>query len=155
MSKRKVGGQPGNKNAQKWTKEIVEKLGRDLIKWMLPDITGLIGKDGKPTGEKIDLHEKNIFFERFFIIEKGLYPQITSQLEKDFPKSFPNYIKIAREIQKIKLQEGAIFGKLNVTMSIFLLKVHHAFNDRAGEMDQIDRWVDEFREAAAIFKGEK
>jgi hypothetical protein len=126
MDKKKEGGQPGNNNAVKWTEEIVIELGKDLIEWLMPKYI----QDPKNKNELTDDHAGNIFFEKFLVVEKDLYPHAITYLKDNF-KSFLQYLKKAKKLQEMKLQEFAIHKNIDTTMAIFLLKHHHKFTDRS------------------------
>jgi len=111
------GGRP-----EKWTKEVALKLGNDLIKWMSPKIVIEAGKQR-------DIHAVNILWEEFIVIEKGLYPDIISQLSNKFIE-FSLLIKKAKKIQETKLVKYGIANRLQPAMTIFVLKNHHNYKDK-------------------------
>jgi hypothetical protein len=114
--KKKGGGQPGNKNAEKWTEEKALKLGNDLIDWLSEK-----DEEGNEKG--------NIFYEEFLVIERKLYPDLTSYLSEKY-LSFSDLIKKAKKIQELKLIKFGIADRLQPTMTIFVLKNHHGYTDR-------------------------
>src|SRR5690606_28163159 len=104
------GGQPGNKNAQKWTEEEALKLGEELLSWMKE----------KP---------ENVFFKEFLIYENDYYEELTDYLSNKY-ESFLNVLKKAKKIQELKIVKLSSDNKLNPTMSIFCLKNLHDWRDR-------------------------
>ncbi len=107
--KKNEGGQPGNKNAEKWTEQIALDLGNELINWI-----------------KLD---DNIFFEDFLYIVKDLHPNIIGYLSKKY-KSFNELLKRSKKIQELKLVKLGIKDKLQPAMTIFVLKNHHNYKDK-------------------------
>lgn len=108
MAKRKGGGQPGNKNALKWSDSDLIQIGEELLKWMNQD--------------------QNIWFEKF-LMSKGLYRDFVSDRAENC-KSFAELIKKAKQMQEARIAEFALHNKINTTMSIFLLKNNHGYRDR-------------------------
>lgn len=101
---------------EKWTEKKALKLGDDLIKWMKE-------KDEKGNDKG------NIFYEDFLCIENDYYEELISYLCKKFT-SFLNLIKKAKKIQELKLIKYGIADRLQPTMTIFVLKNHHAYKDK-------------------------
>lgn len=108
MEKRKEGGQPGNKNAEKWTEEEAILLGNDLIEWIK-----------QPTN----------FWVQEFLSSRGLYKDLTGYLENKF-QSFLELKKEADAIQENKIVTKALKNEFNNTMSIFVLKNKHGYKDK-------------------------
>ena len=104
------GGQPGNKNAQKWTEQSALALGEEMIQWML----------AKPS---------NIYFKEFLVMHKGLYSTVINWLSDNY-QSFFSLKKRAMEIQEIKLLKYAGAKGCHSTMAIFSLKNNHGYRDR-------------------------
>ena len=98
---------------EKYNNESVKELGEELIKWMLED-------------------EKNLFFDRFIVIEKRLNKSTLCYLKKKF-EFFSEYLDTAKEIQRIKLQEGAIFKKLDSRITQLMLSCHHDVKEQTPE----------------------
>jgi len=121
--KRKEGGQPGNKNAEKWTEEIALELGQGMVEWLRPKYKE--DKKGKVT----DLHSSNFFYEDYVINERDLYPGIVSHLCERF-ESFSKLEKKAMKVQELKLCRYGIAKGLNPAVLIFVLKNKHGFRDR-------------------------
>jgi len=109
-SKRSVGGQPENKNAEKWTEDIATKIGHDLINWMKES-------------------NKNVFYDEFLYINNDYHPDLIGNLSEKFT-SFSELIKKAAKIQETKLRLYCGNGKLHPTMSIFCLKNNHNYTDK-------------------------
>jgi len=124
------GGQPGNKNAEKYNEEFALKLGNDLIEWLkvLPS---------------------NILFEEFFYFkfDGNLHPNNISKLSQKFD-SFSHLIKRAKKMQEIKLQKYAGSAILNSSMAIFCLKNHHNFRDKFEHIEKKE--VDLFQDGEPI-----
>ena len=116
--KKEHGGQPGNKNAEKWTEERAVALGEELIVWLKP-----LMENGK------DKHAANIFINDFLTIHKGVYKDLVDYLSDKFT-SFSELKKRAFEIQETKLIKFGTANKLNPTMTIFVLKNKHGYSDR-------------------------
>ncbi len=102
--KKNKGGRP-----EKWTEAKALELADEMIEWM---------KD-----------EKNIYYEKFIVMVKDLYPQIISELSEKH-KSFSEAIKKAKKYQELKLLEGSTIGSYNPTSVIFQLKNNHGYKDR-------------------------
>ena len=96
---------------KKITKQDAERLGAELIEWMLED-------------------EKNVFFDRFVLIEKRLSKNTLSNLKKRYD-SFSEYLDTAKEIQRIKLQEGGLFGGYNSRITQLMLSCHHGIKEES------------------------
>jgi hypothetical protein len=103
------GGQPGNKNAEKWTEKEAIKFGNELIEWLSKENT-------------------NIFYRRF-CHQRNLYHTAIAYLCDKF-NSFSNIIKKAKEMQEYKINDLAIRGKLNTAYSCFFMKNKHSYKDR-------------------------
>lgn len=114
--KKKHGGQPGNRNAEKWTEEKALQLAYDLIDWLNEK-----DEEGNDKG--------NIFYEDFLCIENDLYEDVIGYLCRKF-NSFLDLIKRAKKIQELKLMKFGIADRLQPTMTIFCLKNLHGWNDR-------------------------
>ena len=121
---RKEGGQPGNKNAEKWTEEIALELGQGMVEWLRPKYV----KD-KKTGKTTDLHASNFFYEDYVINEQDLHPNIIGYLSKKFD-SFYELEKKAMKVQELKLCRYGIAKGLNPAVLIFVLKNKHGFRDK-------------------------
>lgn len=109
-AKRKVGGQTGNKNAEKWTEEKALELGNELIKFLNTE-----GTDN--------------LFKKDFLFKHGLYNDVVNHLCDKFPL-FSELIKKADEIQLHKLDKYGIMGELNPAMVIFVQKNCHGRRDK-------------------------
>lgn len=109
------GGQPGNKNAEKWTEEKAIELGNRLIEWMNEK-----DDNGKDKG--------NIFFKEF-LMQNDVYQDLIEYLGDKF-KSFSDLIRKAKQLQELKLIKFGIADRLQPTMTIFVLKNHHNYKDK-------------------------
>lgn len=98
----KQGGRP-----KKWTEEVAVALANDLIEWQLA-------------------LDENIYWEKYLVVIRGLYPEIVSQLTSQYPK-FAQLIKRAKKIQEFKLVEKEGKGEIK---SMFILKNHHGYADK-------------------------
>lgn len=116
---RKEGGQPGNKNAEKWTEPKALALAESLIEWMSPKIN----EKGR------DEHAANIYISDFLTLQNGLNKDTFNYLKDKFT-SFSELLKRAKEIQELKLWKYGTAGKLNPTMTIFALKNLHGYKDK-------------------------
>jgi hypothetical protein len=105
---KREGGQPNNKNAEKWTEEKAITLGKDLLGWMKEDPT-------------------HIYLKEFFLMVKDLNIDTSSYLDGKF-KSFSDLLKKAKEIQEIRLLTDPDFKRH--TMNIFSLKHNHGYRDK-------------------------
>ncbi len=97
------GGRP-----VKWTEKKSLELADELIKWLSK--------------------EDNIWINTF-LAEKGLYPQITSELAEKYPK-FSEALKRAKGLQEGKVVKNALTNMYNSTFSIFLLKNNFGWKDK-------------------------
>jgi hypothetical protein len=95
---------------EKWTEERAVQLASDLIAWQK---------------EKPD----NMFWEEYLVIERDLYPELISYLEKKFT-SFLKLIEKARKIQELKLQKYGTADKLNAPITKFVLINKHGWKDK-------------------------
>lgn len=118
-TEKKEGGQPGNKNAEKWTEHRAIELGEELIAWMRPSIN----EKGR------DVNAANIFVQDFLVIHKGLYKDLLEYLAEKY-ESFSDLKKTAKEIQEAKLWKYGTANKLNPTLTIFALKNFHNASDK-------------------------
>lgn len=117
-----VGGQIGNKNAEKWTEEKATDLGNELLAWLMEDIE-LTDVDN-PEECEVKLPKRpsdNIFWEDFLIIHNNLSRNIINYLCNKF-ESFRETIKKANEIQELKLRKGGLDGTFDRSNVIFLQK---------------------------------
>lgn len=104
-----------NQPEEKWTFERAMQFGEDLINWLIE--------------EDADGHDKgNIFFEEYIVIVRGFYPDLTGYLCKKF-KPFSELIRKAKKIQELKLQKYGVGDRLNATMTKFVLKNVHGWDD--------------------------
>jgi|GEM_PF-6537282 len=153
--KRSEGGQPGNKNAQKWTEEMALELGNALIEWIkpkyMPDPNYKPEKGGKP--KTVDVHTLNVFFEKFLIIQRDLYPDVIRYLSETY-ESFSDLIEKAKKIQELKLKEYAVHKKIDTTMSIFLLKTNHGHTEKS-QIETIDKTPLHQKLAKVLLEGGK
>ena len=100
------GGRP-----TKWTEEKVLEVGNELIEWLCEV-------------------EDNIWFEKFLYVEKGIYPQWTSEMRDKYPK-FSELLKRAKKIQESKISDMALKNEISIPMSIFVLKNHYGWTDKS------------------------
>ncbi len=109
------GGQPNNKNAEKWTtKEIIEFIDR-VYSYV---------NENKECSSLVEA-----------ITECGEYEQILRYFEtKESPVDFAP-IKKAKDIIKQRLIKNGLNGTNNPTMSIFILKNNHDMKDKS-EVEQ-------------------
>lgn len=103
---RKRGAPPGNNNAEKWTEEKALEIGANLINWLY---------------EK----DENVLY-RMFLVKNNLYRDVVQYLCRKYDLFF-DYIKKAKEIQELKLNDLLLKGNINQTGAIFTLKVHHDY----------------------------
>ena len=92
-----------------YTEEKVIQIGEDMLSWM---------------SEKAS----NIFFEKY-LMDNKIWPQRISEWEKSYSK-FAEVIKKARLYQEVKINEGAMFGKLNSTYCIFFQKAKNKYDEK-------------------------
>jgi hypothetical protein len=123
-SKKTGGGQPGNKNAEKWTEEKAIGLAERLIEWLSPKFED---KNGNIVG--YDVHEKNIFFRYFLIFEAHCGNTIIAEMSKKF-ESFSKLIEIAKEMQQQKLWAQGVEKKISPQITKFALSAIHGFAER-------------------------
>ena len=109
------GGQPDNKNAEKWTEEVAQELGQSLVEWMKKEKT-------------------NIFFEEFLFIKNDLHPCTITYLKNKF-MSFSKFIEKAKKIQEIKLIKWGTADKLNASMTKFVMINHHGYKSERQDID--------------------
>lgn len=115
IEKKHCGGQPGNKNAEKWTEEIAIALGNELIEWL-------------------KAKKSNIFYEEFLVIEKNLDDSLIFYLETKF-NSFAELKARAKRIQEIKLKKYGVADKLNATMTKFIMINNHDYKSERQDID--------------------
>lgn len=96
--------------AEKWTEPVAKQLIEDLITWMKEE-------------------DLNIFYEEYIVMERGLYPTITSYLGKKF-SSVSKLLGMAKKIQEIKLKKFGIQGALNPQLTKFVLNVEHGMIEK-------------------------
>ncbi len=106
--KKKEGGQPGNKNAEKWTEEESLKLANNLIDWLAVDEN---------------------FWVKEFLINNDLSEKTTNYLSDKF-MSFSTLLEKAFSIQEKKLVSNGLKNKWNNAMAIFVLKNKHGYKDK-------------------------
>lgn len=104
------GGQPKNKNAEKWSEAEALSLGNRLIDWLKESRT-------------------NIFMKDFLILQNDYYNDLIVYLSEKYT-SFSELIKRAKEIQEIKLLQNSTENNINPTMTIFILKNNHGWKDK-------------------------
>lgn len=125
--KRKEGGQPGNKNAEKWTEERALELGRDLIEWMAPKI---VKYTENGVEKEYDANSKNLFYNYFLVNIKGLSKNLINDLCKKYP-SFKELERTAKDMQSFKMDNHAAFGNINSTYAIFFKKCQEKWQEAA------------------------
>ena len=119
------GGQPGNKNAEKWSEEKALKVADDLIEWLKEPIEyEYLGQNSNTRVIK----KANLYF-KYFLAQEGFYDELIDHLSEKY-KSFSKKIKKAKSIQEGKIAELSMSGMINPTMSIFMLKNHHGYSDK-------------------------
>lgn len=125
--KNKVGGQKGNKNAEKWTEEAALKIVNDLIKWLKPDVVG-----------EMDQNEANIFVKDFLLFHtEGITRNQIQKLRKKY-ESFDALYARAREMQEVKLIKLGIGDRTNAQLTKLFLVNNHGYRDKiehAGDKD--------------------
>lgn len=113
-----------------WTKELSLAMGERLIEWMIEKDT-------------------NIFFKEYLLMFEEVPPKIIPFLCNKFPE-FSDLIDIAKGIQEIKLVKWSTAGKLNSTMTKFVLSNMHAWRERhhieTEEKDRENDYEDEFKD---------
>jgi hypothetical protein len=97
----KLGGRP-----EIWTEEAALQLGEQLIAWY-------------------EVDEDNIYLKEF-LSKRRLHSQIISELTSKW-ESFSELIKIAKEIQEVRLLKKEGKGEIK---SMFVLKNHHGYADK-------------------------
>jgi len=100
----------GNKSAEKWTEEDAMKLGEELIEWMKES-------------------DSNVIFEKFFVLEKDLYPTVYNYLMKNF-EPFSRLIEKAKKIQEIRVAEGCLTNEYNGGFGKFFLGANHNWSEK-------------------------
>jgi hypothetical protein len=91
----------------KWTLKKALKLAEDLIIWLQAD-------------------PKNVFYEKFLVLERRLYNDIISNLCDKYPE-FKRTIQAAKEIQRIKLMDGANTKVTSERIAQFLLQCEYGY----------------------------
>lgn len=109
---KKSGAQPGNKNAEKWTEEILIEIGNGLIEWLKK----------KPS---------NVYFKDYLLFEcdHDIPANFIEHQTKKYD-SFRDLIKKAKEMQEVKIIKFAGTKVVNPTMGIFFLKNHYDYTDK-------------------------
>jgi len=97
-----------SKKPYKWTETKLKEVSQDLIDWF-------------------SLDERNVFFKAF-LQEHGIFESFICDYTKKY-KFFKDAIRKAKEIQKVKIQQLALFNVTNTVISIYLLKVIHGMRD--------------------------
>ncbi len=122
----KTGGQLNNKNAETWNEERALKLGQDLLAWIKPKWEA---KEIKGETREIDVHQYNVYFNKFLFMDNDYPVNIVENLSEKF-QSFRDVIKKVKEIQKTKVMHNATHNRVNVPFSIFFMKAVHKMSDR-------------------------
>jgi len=104
-----VGGQLGNKNAEKWTEDKAIEIGEGLVQWLRAE-------------------ETNVLFKYYLYIENDYDYQLIEYLGRKF-QSFSTLIKKARDFQKIKLQHLGLNKKVDSTQAIWLSRINHGVTE--------------------------
>lgn len=93
-----------------WTEEKAIELANELLDWML--------------------EEENVYFEKFLVVNKRLYPELIADLSSKYPM-FSQSVKRARKIQEMKLAQLLLNMKGNPGGVIFALKNNgHNWTDK-------------------------
>ena len=95
---------------EKWTAEAALKLVADFEAWLLESPV-------------------NLFFTDYCRQNKGIYPQLQSDLKDKFPE-FSENIKRLEGLRKDNLCKSALTGKFNPTFSIFYAKNEFGMTDK-------------------------
>lgn len=130
MSNKKVGGQLGNTNAQKWTEQALLEIGNKLLKWMES--------------------KNNIFFEEF-LLEHDLYGTFLATYRDKYP-SFSKLVYRADKIQEIKLKKLALMKETDSSMTKFCLINHHGFVSEKTQNEQTGKQTIEIVETVVSKK---
>jgi hypothetical protein len=117
------GGQPGNRNAEKYTEEKAMKIANGLLEWLKPKLV-----DAPDGAGKVDVHAENILYEQYLLGE-GLHPNITSNLSSRF-ESFREIIGEAKEWQRVKMMYMGAFKKIDSRFGVFLLSAIHGLSEK-------------------------
>lgn len=113
-----IGGQPGNKNAERWDEENALKLGEELMEWLTDEGS----------------YYENVYFQRFLMINKSLGHNTINYLCNKFD-SFRDYIREAKRIQEVKISEGALNQKFAASPAIFQLKAKFGYHEGIKKTD--------------------
>lgn len=103
---KKEGGQPGNKNAEKWTEEELLEVGNKLLIWM----------------QKPD----NVFFEKFLLLEFDIYGSFLATYKNKY-QSFSKLIEKAKKLQEMKMCEGGLKKDFDSAITKFCLINNHGY----------------------------
>ena len=117
------GGQPGNRNAEKYTEEKALKIAYGLLDWLKPKLI-----DNPDGAGQIDENAEHIFYEQYLLGE-GLHPNITSNLSSRF-ESFREIIGEAKEWQRVKMMYMGAFKKIDSKFGVFLLSAIHNLTEK-------------------------
>jgi hypothetical protein len=90
---------------KKWTRSKVIKLFDDLLLWLMAE-------------------PKNVLFGEFLTLQKGLSKSYIAELSNKFPE-VKERLRLAKDIQEMKLSGGALDNRLNQKMAQFLLQCTH------------------------------
>lgn len=102
---RSEGGQPGNKNAEKWTEEDALEVGRKLKAWL-------------------KAHDDNIFYKEFLYLHNDYTKDNIDYWKKKY-KSFYAVMENIKAIQQVKLLKGGTAGSLQPSITKFALAAIH------------------------------
>jgi hypothetical protein len=129
------GGQPDNKNAEKWTEEKALKLANDLINWQNEPPVYSYDQYNNP----IKLIKANLYY-KYFLTSNGYCMDLIGNLSEKF-KSFSELINRSKQIQESKISELAIMGLLNSQFTTLFMKVNHKYieYDKQQELDRRER----------------
>jgi len=106
--KKGEGGQPDNKNAEKWTEEKLLEIGKGLVAWM----------------KETAIH---VFIDEYLLYDCDFNPSNLKRYSEKF-ESFDELIKKAKAIQELKLRKHS--KSIGMPMAIFCLKCNHDYKDK-------------------------
>lgn len=117
----KVGGQPKNQNAAKWTEEKALKIVDGLLTWMLPNMVNGINEN-----------EYNLLVKRYLIFYTDVTRHQIRRLRERYPEFNRRYCR-AMQIQEIKVVDLGLKKKINWRIAKMILVNNHGYRDKPTE----------------------
>jgi len=112
MSELNEDNKRGKGRPKEWTDEKIEKIAKDMWKWFNENPEGI-----------------NSYMLKSYYVKKGIPAQYISEFSKR-NEYFSETIKRIQDLLEVRINEGALTGKIKEASAIFNLKCNYGWVDR-------------------------